>query len=160
MPPRQRRGVSGWTSEDAGLGPNGRSDGGEMCPAPLGDAGFASLTSVPVAALCAQSSLYRGGSAGIVEQAQCGAWTVVVEATGPPCLSFWLFNDAGTLLAFGEGCEAYSCTQGVPGFLYPLECVPGGNELQYGPSLCPGADAGQSTDSAVDAVADSTAASD
>ena len=63
-----------------------------------GDAGFASLTSVPVAALCAQSSLYRGGSAGIVEQAQCGAWTVVVEARGPPCLSFWLFNDAGSIV--------------------------------------------------------------
>jgi hypothetical protein len=51
---------------------------------------------------------------------------VLVDGEGVDCLAFWLFDaTTGALVALGDGCNEFRCTEAAPGFQFPLACFPG-----------------------------------
>ncbi len=113
------------------------------CTQPLPDAGFTSLADLPLASLCAAS--YNGQ---VVEGTPpCQGSIAVFTTSGVDCGGFFLFDaTTGALQAVGSGCdgfEAFSCTGGISGFVYPYQCFDYGGWPQR-TNLCPdgGADAG------------------
>jgi hypothetical protein len=112
------------------------SDGRSTCPAAIDDAGFTSLSDLPIAALCTE------GNGRVVEWTNsCEGSVAVVQGDGVDCQNVWLF-DATThaLQATAFGCLRLSCTGGVPGFAFPTTCFDGSfvPELE---SLCTDASA-------------------
>jgi len=120
-------------------------DGGPWCPGPLGDAGFSSLSELPLESLCAQSAASGGGGVGESTIA-CQGFTLVVVSLGVEgCGSWWLFDATGALVAQGGGCigDGPGCRAAVPGLQLPYQCFVNGGWPQK-VSLCPdaGVDAG------------------
>jgi hypothetical protein len=103
---------------------------GASCPAPLGDAGFSSLETFPVNALCTNRQLTEWIT-------PCQGSIVVLAIQGRDCADYWLF-DATThaLQATGHGCNLRAqCTAGIAGFVFPTSCFDGNFSTNVA-SLC------------------------
>jgi hypothetical protein len=122
------------------------------CIDPLSAEPFSSLSALPVAAFCADSSAQSQRSPDVTE-VQCGPWIMVVEWTMVPTASFWIFDaTTGALASVGAMVEGESwCLNGPPGYQLPSECFD--PDPAAGPNLCMALDGGEVGDAGVEADA-------
>jgi hypothetical protein len=117
---------------------------GIVCEGSLQDAGFSSLTDLPLAQLCAQSAVASDNPGGLVLETptSCAGLIFVSSATGIDCAAFWLFDaSTGALQADGSICNGsyISCVGAAPGFAFPDQCFVPYGWPGSGKQLCPDA---------------------
>jgi len=133
------------TGDDAGPDASDASDAGVVCTGPLADAGFSSLSDMPVASLCAQSAEATLAAPRLFESQPCDGFVAVFQGLGVDCSALWVFDAAtGALQATGQGCDRFpACNGAASGFTFPNECIDSA-AWSHSINLCASADAASS----------------